>query len=107
MKVFEHLWKHDLKLRSDKCKLFHRQVKFLGHVADQKGVLPDPDKVSAVTDWPVPATAKQLKAFLGLGYYRRFISGFAKVARPLNALMVGIPNDKKLGSSPLTWSAEC
>lgn len=30
--------------------------------------------------------------------YRRFVSRFAKIARPLNTLMVGIPNDKKLGS---------
>uniref|UniRef100_A0A668AQP4 Gypsy retrotransposon integrase-like protein 1 n=1 Tax=Myripristis murdjan TaxID=586833 RepID=A0A668AQP4_9TELE len=106
--VFERLWKHGLKLRPDKCKLLHREVKFLGHVVNQKGVLPDPEKVSAVTDWPVPTTAKQLKAFLGLaGYYRRFVPEFAKVARPLNTLMVGIPNDKKLGSRPITWSAEC
>lgn len=96
-----------LKLRPDKCKLFHRQVKFLGHVVDQRGVMPDPEKVSAVVDWPVPTTAKELKAFLGLaGYYRRFVPGFAKVARPLNSLLVGIPNDKHLGSRPLSWSAE-
>lgn len=106
--VFERLWRHGLKLRPDKCKLFHRQVKFLGHVVDTKGVQPDPEKVTAVTDWPVPTTAKQLKAFLGLaGYYRRFISGFAKIARPLNVLLVGIPNDKRLGSHPLSWSPEC
>lgn len=94
-KVFEHLWKHVLKLRPDKCKLF-RQVKFLGHVVDQRGVLPNPNKVSAVTDWPVPATVKQLKAFLGLaGFSRCFIPGFAKITHSVNAFMVGIPNDKK------------
>lgn len=97
--VFERLW-------PDKCKLFHQQVKFLGHVVDQKGVRPDPEKVSTVVDWPVPTTAKELKAFLGLaGYYRRFVPEFAKVARPLNALLVGIPNDKWMGSSPISWSA--
>lgn len=55
--VFERLWKHGLKLTPDKWKLFHQQVKFLGHVVDKQGVQPDPDKVSAVTDWPVPTTA--------------------------------------------------
>ena len=105
--VFERLWKNGLKLRPDKCRLFHRQVKFLGHIVDQKGVRPDPDKVSAVVDWPPPTTAKELKAFLGLaGYYRRFVPGFAKIARPLNTLLVGIPNDKRLGSHLLTWSEE-
>uniref|UniRef100_A0A8C7WZ80 ribonuclease H n=1 Tax=Oryzias sinensis TaxID=183150 RepID=A0A8C7WZ80_9TELE len=35
--VFERLQKNGLKLRPDKCKLFHQQVKFLGHVVNQKG----------------------------------------------------------------------
>ncbi len=97
-----------LKLRPNTCKVFHCQVKFLGQVVDQNGVKPDPDKMFAVTDWPVPTTEKQLKAFLALaGYDRRFVSGFVNIAHPLNALMVGIPNDKKLSSRPLTWSAEC
>lgn len=105
--VFERLWKHGLKLRPDKCKLIHRQVKFLGHIVDQNGIMPDPEKVSAVADWPTPTAAKELKAFLGLaGYYRRFVPGFAKVARPLNLLLVGIPNDKRLGRRLLSWSGE-
>lgn len=77
--VFERLWKHGLKLRPDKCNLFHWQVKFLGHIVDRNGVMPDPEKVSAVVDWPTPTTAKELKAFLGLaGYYRRFVPGFTR-----------------------------
>lgn len=105
--VFERLSKHGLKLRPDKCKLFHRQVKFLGHVVDREGVKPDPEKIAAVVDWPAPTTAKELKAFLGLaGYYRRFVPGFAKIARPLNSLLVGVPNDKRLGSHRISWSVE-
>lgn len=72
--VFEDLWRHDLKLQPDKCKLFQQHVKFLWHVVGQRGVMPDPEKMSAVVDWPLPATAKELKAFIGLvGYYRRFV----------------------------------
>ena len=34
-----------------------------------------------------PTTPKQVRAFLGLvGYYRKFIKGFAKVAKPLTLL---------------------
>ena len=34
-----------------------------------------------------PKTPKQVRAFLGLvGYYRKFIQGFAKVAKPLTLL---------------------
>ena len=34
-----------------------------------------------------PTTPKQVQAFLGLvGYYRKFIEGFAKIAKPLTLL---------------------
>ena len=34
-----------------------------------------------------PTTPKQVKAFLGLvGYYRKFIKGFTKIAKPLTLL---------------------
>ena len=34
-----------------------------------------------------PTTSKQVRAFLGLvGYYRKFIKGFAKIAKPLTLL---------------------
>ena len=34
-----------------------------------------------------PVTPKQVRAFLGLvGYYRKFIKGFAKIAKPLTLL---------------------
>lgn len=107
-KVFQRLWRHGLKLRLDKCKLLQREVKFLGHVVDQRGVRPDPDKISAVQDWPSPSTVKQVRAFLGLaGYYRRFVAGFAKIARPLNALLAGAPTDKQTETRSVQWSPEC
>lgn len=106
--VFQRLWRHGLKLRPDKCKLLQREVKFLGHVVDRNGVSPDPDKISAVVDWPIPSTVRQVRAFLGLaGYYRRFVAGFAKIARPLNQLLTGVPADKKNETRKIQWSPEC
>ncbi|XP_074532106.1 uncharacterized protein LOC141795198 [Halichoeres trimaculatus] len=106
--LFQKLWRHGLKLRLDKCKLLQHEVKFLGHVVDPDGVRPDPDKISAVLDWPIPSTIRQVQAFLGLaGYYRRFVSGFAKVARPLNQLLTGIPADKRSEARQVQWTSEC
>jgi hypothetical protein len=53
----------------------------------------DPAKVAGVLEWPVPANLKEVQSFVGfLNFYRRFIEGFAKVARPLHNLMKkGIP----------------
>ena len=70
--------------------------------------MPDPDKISAVVDWPPPSTIKEVRAFLGLaGYYRRFIAGFAKLAFPLTALLTGISADKKSGAKKVDWTEPC
>ena len=51
------------------------------------GILPNPEKVSKVKDWPILKTAKEVHSFLGLAsYYRRFIHKFVKWANPLHDL---------------------
>jgi len=50
-------------------------------------------KVKEVLEWPMPQGVKDVQKFLGLvNYYRRFIEGFAMVARPLHDL---VKKDKK------------
>ena len=65
----------------------------------------DPKKVKAVLNWPVPKTVYDVRAFLGfLGYYRRFIKGYSKVALPLRKLLIGLESqDKKAAEhTPVT-----
>ena len=84
-----------LKLSPEKCHFFQRSVKYLGHIVSELGIQTDPQKVSAVANWPCPENMKQLRSFLGfLGYYRRFIKDFAKVALPLNQLLKGYTHQK-------------
>ena len=60
----------------------------------------DPIKLAGIRDWPSPTTVKQIRSFLGFGnYYRRFISGFAKIARPLHDLT----KENKIWN----WTNEC
>ncbi len=82
--VFHRLMDHGLRLKASKCKLFQKEVKFLGHVVSEKGVSTDPDKTAAVLNFQTPAQIKHVRAFLGLtGYYRKFIPGYADKAEPL------------------------
>ena len=47
----------------------------------------DPNKVKAVTTWPTPTTKRELQQFLGfVNFYRRFVKGFAKIAKLLAKL---------------------
>lgn len=52
------------------------------------GVAVNPSKVQDVLDWESPKSVPQVRSFLGMaGYYRRFIKGFSKIARPLTQLL--------------------
>ena len=105
--VFERLRSYGLKLRPDKCVLFQKQVKFLGHLVSSDGVAPDPDKIACVQSWPVPQTISQVRSWLGFsGYYRRYIAGYAQIARPLNSLLIGVPKNKKQNAA-IQWDENC
>jgi transposase InsO family protein len=57
-------------------------------VITESGVRPDPAKIRALENFQTPATAKQLKSFLGMaGYYRKFIQNFSRIASPLHTLL--------------------
>jgi len=86
--VFRRLRQYNLKLQPDKCEFLRKEVTFLGHKISEHGVEPDTCKVESVKSFPTPKTVKQLKGFLGLvGYYRKFIPQFSKLAAPLQKLL--------------------
>jgi hypothetical protein len=63
------------------------ETKFLGHIVSAKGIRPDPKKVAAVQEWPVPKNVHNIRSFLGLvNYFRKFIEHFASLAQPLTNL---------------------
>ena len=69
-----------------KCEFWLQEVTFLGHIITTEGVKVDPEKVKAVSEWKQPTNVIEIHSFLGLaGYYRRFIEGFSKIARPMIA----------------------
>ena len=60
--VFTRLQQSGLKLKPSKCEFFKTNVKYLGHVVSQTGIETDPDKLAALTTWPVPTTIKALRS---------------------------------------------
>ncbi|GJS33664.1 putative nucleotidyltransferase, ribonuclease H [Tanacetum coccineum] len=52
-----------------------------------EGIHVDPAKIESIKDWASPKTPTEIRQFLGLaGYYRRFIEGFSKIAKPMTKL---------------------
>nr|GEY74155.1 putative reverse transcriptase domain-containing protein [Tanacetum cinerariifolium] len=85
--ILELLKREQLYAKFSKCEFWISKVQFLGHVIDSQGIHMDPAKIDSIKDWASPKTATEIRQFLGLaGYYRRFIEGFSKIARPMTKL---------------------
>ncbi|GKB22094.1 putative reverse transcriptase domain-containing protein [Tanacetum coccineum] len=85
--ILELLKKEELYAKFSKCEFWIPKVQFLGHVIDSQGIHVDPAKIESIKDWASPKTPTEIRQFLGLaGYYRRFIEGFSKIAKPMTKL---------------------
>lgn len=86
--ILGKLRENQLYAKFSKCEFWLSQVAFLGHIVSAGGFAVDPAKVEAVMDWKQPKFVTEVRSFLGLaGYYRRFIEGFSKLARPMTQLL--------------------
>ncbi len=62
--------------------------KFLGHEGDGEGINSSDDKITAVTNFPKPLSADDVRSFLGLaGCYRPCIRNFVAKTAPLPRLL--------------------
>ncbi|KAL0536721.1 hypothetical protein IC582_025681 [Cucumis melo] len=85
--VLETLRANKLYVKFSKCEFWLKHVPFLGHVVSKAGVPMDPAKIEAITCWPRPSIVSEVCSFLGLvGYYRRFVENFSRIATPLSQL---------------------
>ena len=86
--VLEILQREQLYCKLPKCEFMRREVTYLGHIIDGKGLRPDPRKVEVVKNWPRPTNIHELRGFLGMcNYFRRFIQGYAKKVYPMTELL--------------------
>ena len=61
----------------------------LGHRIFAKGIEVDKAKIKTINKLHPPSSMKGIRIFLGhIGFYRRFIKDFSKIAKPLSNLLV-------------------
>lgn len=64
--AMEALTKAQLYLNPKKCKFFQLEVDFLGHHISGRGIEANGSKVKHILNWPIPKSATDVRAFLGL-----------------------------------------
>ena len=93
---------HDLRLRAvlnrmaeagttlnmEKCVFQQTELKFLGHVLNQDGVSPDPEKTRAIALMPAPEGVPALRRFLGMvNHLGKFSHRLSELTKPLRDLL--------------------
>ena len=105
--IFSDSWKDHLKhvrdilatLRDnglyanlEKCHLGKRSLKFLGEIVSHEGRSPDPERISAIVNWPTPRSHQDVRVFLGMtGYLSPYIPTYSARVKPLNKVRNGQP----------------
>ena len=78
----------NLVLNFEKCHFMVEHGVVLGHVVSAKGLEVYKTKVEIIQSLPYPQTVREVRSFLGhVGFYRRFIKDFSKIASPLCDLL--------------------
>ena len=63
--MFKKLEHAELKLKPSKCKLFHQQITYLGHIVSAQGIATNGWKTEVIKKWPTPTTITKVWTFLG------------------------------------------
>ena len=102
--IFQKLSENSLIINSEKCVFAKTEIKFLGHMVSEHGILPDQERVLVIKEFERPSTVKQLKRFLGMiNFYRRFIPGAAADQILLNDFLKGYKKNSKIA---ISWTSD-
>jgi hypothetical protein len=92
--VLKCLAANGLAISQDKCFWSTNRVDFLGYVISKDGIEMAQDKVQCIRDWECPRSLRDVQSFIGFAnFYRWFIKGFSKIAKPLSDSTKGAPRD--------------
>lgn len=86
--VFNRLRKYGLNFNKHKCVFAKSQITYLGHLITSEGLKPDPTKVEAISQMPLPKCKPDLQRLLGMtNYLCKFLPNYTEVTTPLRQLL--------------------
>ncbi|GBG60538.1 hypothetical protein CBR_g8562 [Chara braunii] len=106
--VLDRLHRHGFYAKLSKCRFAQHKLDFLGHYVSDQGFHMDDAKITAIAEWPVPTSAKQLRSFLGLtSYYSNFIQGYASAREVADIVFDRVVRDHGLPLSIISDNDPC
>ena len=98
-RVLSRLRNAGFTLCGSKCFFGKTSLSHLGFQYSPEGVTPTADKAQSILNWPIPASHKELRSFLGLvNFYHCFIPRFSHITAPLTSLTAN--------KVPFEWNQE-
>ncbi|CAF4836697.1 unnamed protein product [Pieris macdunnoughi] len=99
-RLMEAILTEGFRLKFSKCSFANNHAKYLGHIIENNSIRPLKDYLTAVRNFPVPKTKKNIRQFLGkVNFHHKFIPHSAIILDPLHNLL---RKDVKF-----IWSTEC
>uniref|UniRef100_A0A6B2L7V5 Reverse transcriptase domain-containing protein n=1 Tax=Arcella intermedia TaxID=1963864 RepID=A0A6B2L7V5_9EUKA len=84
----------------DKCEWFKNSIKFCGFIISKNRILPDKERVKAITEIKPPNTVHQMQKFLGMvNYFNSFIHNYSIITAPLYDTIKNSKQNRKI-----SWS---
>ena len=95
--VLDRIKAAGITLNAEKCQFSQTRIIFLGHVLDQDGISPDPQKTAAILAMSPPSSVTELRRFMGMVNQKtKFSPNIAHISKPLRDLF---------GTKNWTWEA--
>ena len=85
--IINAIYQSGMRLKPSKCEFPQTETEYPGFIVSQEGIKVDSIKTKAIRTWKTATKKKEIQSFLGFcNFYRRFIEGFSKIAKPLYQL---------------------
>jgi transposase InsO family protein len=86
--TLQRLQEAGVTLNWEKCEFLKTKISFLGHLIDQDGIKPDPNKTSAICQMSPPKNVTELRRFMGMvNQLGKFSSNLSELSQPLRKLL--------------------
>lgn len=99
-RLLEEIKTEGFRLKFSKCIFGNNYAKYLGHIIEHNSIRPLKDYLTAVKNFPVPETKKNIRQFLGkINFHHKFV--------PYSAIILDLLHNLLRKDVKFIWSTKC